>query len=73
MLTVLARRLGLALVAEGIETPDQLERMRALGCDWVQGYWIAKPLPAAQAAQFARSFNEAALAKTSQPQENPKV
>jgi diguanylate cyclase (GGDEF)-like protein len=73
MLTVLARRLGLALVAEGIETPDQLERMRALGCDWVQGYWIAKPLPAAQAAQFARSFNEAALDKTSQPQENPKV
>ena len=57
MLAALARRLGFSLVAEGIETPAQWERMRALGCDWAQGYLLAKPMPAEQAAQFARAFD----------------
>ncbi len=57
MLAALAQRLGFALVAEGVETPVQLDRMRALGCDWVQGYLIAKPLPAEQAGLFAGSFD----------------
>jgi EAL domain-containing protein (putative c-di-GMP-specific phosphodiesterase class I) len=43
----LARILGLRLVAEGVETADQLERLRRLGCDDCQGYHVYQPLPAA--------------------------
>ncbi len=41
----LAKALGLAVAAEGIETDDQATRLRALGCDLGQGYHFAKPLP----------------------------
>ncbi len=39
----LAHALGLRAVAEGIETPDQLARVRATGCDYGQGYLFGKP------------------------------
>ncbi len=42
----LARALGLHVTAEGVETSDQLERLRALGCDHAQGYYFWKPRPA---------------------------
>jgi diguanylate cyclase (GGDEF)-like protein/PAS domain S-box-containing protein len=41
----LARSLGVSVVAEGVETSEQLERLRALGCDRVQGFVIARPAP----------------------------
>jgi diguanylate cyclase (GGDEF)-like protein/PAS domain S-box-containing protein len=41
---LLARGMGLSTVAEGVETPQQLEEVRALGCDYAQGYYIALPL-----------------------------
>ena len=41
----LAANLGLRPVAEGVETKDQLERLRELGCDQAQGYLFARPLP----------------------------
>ena len=43
----LAHGLGMDVVAEGVETSGQLEVIRALGGDAVQGYWISRPLPAA--------------------------
>ncbi len=42
----MARALGLTCVAEGVEEPDQLAGLRALGCDIAQGYWFARPVPA---------------------------
>ena len=42
----LGRALGLTTVAEGVETPEQLEALRDLGCDWAQGYHLARPGPA---------------------------
>jgi diguanylate cyclase (GGDEF)-like protein/PAS domain S-box-containing protein len=42
----LARSLGLECVAEGIERPQQLEELRALGCTYVQGFLLGVPLPA---------------------------
>ena len=41
----LARWMKLKVVAEGVETRDQLERLREIGCDYVQGYYFAKPMP----------------------------
>lgn len=41
----LARGLELKTVCEGIETPEQLDTLRSLGCDEMQGYYFARPLP----------------------------
>ena len=40
----LGRNLGLGTIAEGVEDEAVLEVLRNLGCDYVQGYWIARPL-----------------------------
>jgi diguanylate cyclase (GGDEF)-like protein/PAS domain S-box-containing protein len=42
----MARSLGLQVIAEGVETQAQLEWLRGLNCDAVQGYLFAKPVPA---------------------------
>ncbi len=43
----LASALNLTAVAEGVETPQQLETLRELGCPHAQGYLFARPLPPA--------------------------
>jgi EAL domain-containing protein (putative c-di-GMP-specific phosphodiesterase class I) len=42
-----ARKRGLTVVAEGVETREMWDRLRALGVDQAQGYFVARPLPAA--------------------------
>jgi diguanylate cyclase (GGDEF)-like protein len=49
-IATLAHDLGKPLVAEGIERPDQLERLRAMGCEFGQGWLFSRPMDAAQAA-----------------------
>jgi len=44
----MAHSLGLAVVAEGVETPEQQALLRTLGCDYAQGFLYARPLPAAK-------------------------
>jgi diguanylate cyclase (GGDEF)-like protein len=41
----LAHSLGLHVVAEGVEDRETLDQLQAWGCDWAQGYHIAKPMP----------------------------
>ncbi len=41
----LANLMKLGVVAEGVETAEQLERLREIGCECVQGYYFSKPLP----------------------------
>jgi diguanylate cyclase (GGDEF)-like protein/PAS domain S-box-containing protein len=41
----LGRGLGMPVVAEGVETEEQLDALRAEGCDQAQGYWISRPGP----------------------------
>jgi PAS domain S-box-containing protein/diguanylate cyclase (GGDEF)-like protein len=45
MIQILAQNLSMELVAEGIETPTQLQQLQTLGCESVQGYLISPPLP----------------------------
>ena len=47
-IVAMARALGLSVVAEGVETAAQLEALQHLGCDAVQGFLIARPVPLAQ-------------------------
>lgn len=46
----IARTMGMSAVAEGVETPAQLAQLRALGCDFGQGYLFSKPLASQLAA-----------------------
>jgi len=50
----LARVLGMDVVAEGIETQDQYQLLRQMGCRFGQGYLFAKPLPATDISKLLR-------------------
>lgn len=52
----LGRRCGIEVVAEGIETVSQRDHLHALGCPFGQGYLFARPIPARDVGDFARSF-----------------
>jgi EAL domain-containing protein (putative c-di-GMP-specific phosphodiesterase class I) len=45
----LAHNLGLEVIAEGVETREQLDYLKVLGCEFAQGSQISPPLPAAEA------------------------
>ncbi len=46
----LARSLGVRTIAEGVENHAQLDALRALRCDAVQGYLFSRPMPAGECA-----------------------
>jgi EAL domain-containing protein (putative c-di-GMP-specific phosphodiesterase class I) len=48
----LAHSLGIAVVAEGVETDDVLQRLRGLGCDLAQGFFLAYPAPADEMTEW---------------------
>ena len=50
----LARRMHLSVVAEGVETKEQLDRLGETGCDYVQGYYFARPMPAGDFERLMR-------------------
>ncbi len=51
----LAHNMGLRVVAEGVENEESLAMLRGMGCDQVQGYFIAKPMPVTQFADWLRA------------------
>ena len=56
----IARSLNLTTIAEGIEDIALADRLRALGCDEAQGYFYARPLPAAELEQWLTTFGPGA-------------
>ncbi|HEX7130746.1 MAG TPA: EAL domain-containing protein [Rhodanobacteraceae bacterium] len=60
----MAHSLQLEVVAEGVETPEQLEFLRGQGCDLIQGHWLSKPLPADACLKFIVERSELARAGT---------
>lgn len=56
-ITRLARALGFETIAEGVESPDQLEFLSEQGCSKIQGYLLSKPVPANEVAQLLRDFS----------------
>ncbi|HYD82240.1 MAG TPA: EAL domain-containing protein [Paucimonas sp.] len=48
----MAHSLGLSVVAEGVETEQQLQFLRGVDCDIMQGFYFAKPMPASQMTNF---------------------
>ena len=52
---VLGHALNLKVIAEGVETATHLARLRELGCDEIQGYLVAKPMPVAQFVEMLHS------------------
>ncbi len=52
----IARSLGVETVAEGVESLDHAGLLRQLGCDYLQGYAFAKPLPFDEFSRFTKGF-----------------
>ena len=48
----LARNLGLHVVAEGVETEQAWDRLSELGCTLAQGYYLSRPVPAAELTEW---------------------
>lgn len=61
----LGQALGLELIAEGVESPLQVERLLQLGCDLMQGYLYCRPMPFRQLSQFLQSGHSGTDALTS--------
>lgn len=51
----LNKALGIEVVAEGVETAGQYQRLNILNCDEIQGYYFSKPLSAYQAEQYLQT------------------
>jgi diguanylate cyclase (GGDEF)-like protein/PAS domain S-box-containing protein len=60
----LARDFGMSVTAEGIETAEQERELRALGCQFGQGYLYAKPLSAADATEWVVAETSAGVSRT---------
>jgi len=57
----MSHSLGIKVIAEGVETREQLDFLRRHQCDAVQGYCLSRPIPAEAFAQFLRAMPQALL------------
>jgi diguanylate cyclase (GGDEF)-like protein len=68
---MLARNLGMEVIAEGIETEEQLAQLRALSCGFGQGYLFSKPLTAESATALINQGQQTSTPLTSQTDTRP--
>jgi diguanylate cyclase (GGDEF)-like protein/PAS domain S-box-containing protein len=62
-IVTLGHLLGLKIVAEGIENAAQLEQLKAMGCEYAQGYLLSRPVPAEAIPALRLSISQAIAAK----------
>lgn len=55
VISQMAKSLNIRVVAEGVETHKQVDFLTAIGCDYMQGYFFARPMPAEQLLQFMKA------------------
>ena len=56
---ILAKRMNLKVVAEGVETREQVVHLKVAGCDIAQGYHLSRPMPPEDVPTFLESFSNA--------------
>ena len=54
----IAKFLSVPVIAEGVETREQVDLLRGCGCDMVQGYYFSKPVPPEEFARFIAAEKE---------------
>ena len=54
----LGRALGMTVVAEGVETPEQAALLQSQGCQRLQGYWLGRPMAAPSFEEYLRASRE---------------
>lgn len=57
LIVEMAHRMNLSVVAEGVETQDQFDRLQEIGCDYVQGYLFSKPVPQGAYSELLENFS----------------
>ena len=55
----MAKWLNMPVVAEGVERIEQVEFLRSIGCEYVQGYYFAKPMPCEEFKALLRECSSA--------------
>jgi EAL domain-containing protein (putative c-di-GMP-specific phosphodiesterase class I) len=58
---LLGQSLNLSVIAEGVETAEQLALLKQYGCDEVQGYYFSRPVPQNELAQLLSANPERAI------------
>ncbi len=67
----MAKALGMAAVAEGVEQPIEAEMLRTKGCETLQGFLFSRPLPADQVLPFLESWDERRRSLSGTPSSAP--
>jgi EAL domain-containing protein (putative c-di-GMP-specific phosphodiesterase class I) len=58
----MGKTLGLGLIAEGVETAEQAERLQSLGCRFAQGFYFSRPVPAEEIQRMLHASHAMRLA-----------
>ncbi|MDA0616867.1 EAL domain-containing protein, partial [Acinetobacter baumannii] len=54
----IAKEFNLSTLAEGVENQEQMDALREMGCDYMQGFHLARPMPPVALHAFIADFNE---------------
>ena len=56
IIVMMAHKMGLTAIAEGVESVEQFDFLNAIGCDEMQGFLVSRPLPEAEFTEFLANY-----------------